>query len=358
MVTNHSTGQTGPGDLDGTPVRLTFISPQGTRQTVPSRIRRERRRTTPPPLAAHDVLLGGSVRAVRLSCAAAVGPDAEGPRKLEAEIRAALCLHRAFHGSAYQSLFPSLVGYDMDAEEPFVLYQAPRGDAAAQLSYGISTTEQRTIERDLVLAVRLMEGLGLVHRGLVPAAVRWDGKRAQLWDLGAVARIGSRRVPTGAPPYAAPEQRHGVGRTDARDALWSVAQIVYQLATGQQGDPEGPPRDLASYRSLERPLGAAFAALAEDRPAPAEVLALLMPGPDPAALVEARPDPLQPHRQDYDRAMEQKRRAAGLGPYGFGHGVESPTAGTARTAAPPGEARGRRRAWFGGPAGGRDVRGQ
>ncbi|MFE6333531.1 hypothetical protein ACFVOK_09980 [Streptomyces sp. NPDC057798] len=357
MVTHHSTGQPGLGDLDGAPVRLTFISPQGTRQTVLSRLGAERRRTTPPPLTAHDVLLGGSVRAVRLS-GAADGADEEGPRKLEAEIRAALCLHRAFHGSPYQSLFPSLVGYDMDAEEPFVLYQAPRGDAAAQLGYGISTTEQRTIERDLVLAVRLLEGLGLVHRGLVPAAVRWDGKRAQIWDLGAVARVGSRRVPLGVPPYAAPEQRHGVGRADARDALWSVAQIVYQLATGQQGDPEGPPRDLAAYRSLERPLGDAFAPLAEDRPAPAEVLALLMPGPDPAALVEARPDPLEPHRQDYDRAMERKRRDAGLGPYGYGHGVETPAAGASRASVPPQETRGRRRAWFGGHAGGRDARGQ
>ncbi|MEU9731302.1 hypothetical protein [Streptomyces sp. NPDC048002] len=357
MVTHHSTGQPGLDELDGAPVRLTFISPQGTRQTVLSRVGPERRRTTPPPLVAHDVLLGGSVRAVRLSCAVDSGDD-EGTRKLEAEIRAALGLHRAFHGSPYQSLFPSLVGYDMDGEEPFVLYQAPRGDAAAQLGHGITTTEQRTIERDLVLAVRLLEGLGLVHRGLVPAAVRWDGKRAQIWDLGAVARIGSRRVPAGVPPYAAPEQRHGVGRADPRDALWSVAQIVYQLATGQQGDPEGPPRDLSAYRSLERPLGAAFAPLAEDRPAPAEVLALLMPGPDPAALVEARPDPLEPHRQDYDRVMERKRRDAGLGPYGYGHGVEAPAAGGTRTAAPPRETRAWRPSWLGGPAGGRDTRGQ
>ncbi|MER6672766.1 hypothetical protein [Streptomyces sp. NPDC000983] len=358
MVTHHSTGQPGFGELDGAPVRLTFISPQGTRQTVLSRLGGERRRTTPPPLAAHDVLLGGSVRAVRLSCTVD-GTDDEGPRKLEAEIRAALCVHRAFYGQPYQSLFPSLVGYDMDAEEPFVLYQAPRGDAAAQLGYGISTTEQRTIERDLVLAVRLLEGLGLVHRGLVPAAVRWDGKRAQVWDLGAVARVGSRRVPVGVPPYAPPEQRHGVGRADPRDSLWSVAQIVYQLATGQQGDPEGPPRDLSAYRSLERPLGEAFAPLAADRPAPAEVLSLLMPGQDPAAQVEASPDPLEPLRQEYDRAMERKRRDAGLGPYGYGHGVEAPARGASRTtAAPPRETRGRRRPWFGGQAGGRDMRGQ
>ncbi|WP_050375233.1 protein kinase family protein [Streptomyces acidiscabies] len=309
--------------------RLSFLTPQGVRRTEPVTVGEPRRRTVPPPLTARDARLADRP-VVRLTAA---DPET-GPARLEAEARAALTVHRAFGTTPYRSLFPALVGHDMDADEPFLLYEPPRGEPAARLSYGISTTEQRTVERDLVLAVRLLESVGLVHTGLVPAAVRWDGKHVQLWDLASAAPLGAPRPPAGTPPYASPEQRRGVGRYDARDALWSAAQIVYQLAAGHPGDPDGPPADLASYRSLE--LGDAFAPLADARPEPALVLARLMPGPDPAALAEARPDPLEPHRQEYDRAMERKRRAAGVVPD--------------RPPAPAGPGPARRRTWFGGRA--------
>jgi len=310
---------------------LSYLTPQGLRRTEAAAVGEPRRRTVPPPLTARDVTLDGKA-VVRLTAA-----DPEmGPPRLEAEARAALTVHRAFGTTPYQRLFPVLVGHDMDADEPFLLYETPRGEPAARLSYGISTTEQRTVERDLVLAVRLMESVGLVHRGLVPAAVRWDGKHVQVWDLASAAPLGAPRTPVGTPPYASPEQRRGVGRGDARDALWSVAQIVYQLAAGHPGDPDGPPADLSSYRSLE--LGDAFAPTADARPEPARVLGRLMPGPDPAALAEARPDPLEPHRQEYDRAMERKRRAAGVVPQDPGQG-HAPAADSGQP---------RRRAWFGG----------
>ncbi|WP_416971244.1 hypothetical protein [Streptomyces sp. 4F14] len=309
--------------------RLSFLTPHGVRRTEAAAVGDRRRRTVPPPLSARDVTLADR-RVVRLTAA---DPEA-GPPRLEAEARAALAVHRAFGTTPYRSLFPALVGHDMDAEQPFLLYETPRGEPAARLSYGISTTEQRTVERDLVLAIRLLESVGLVHQGLVPAAVRWDGKHVQIWDLASAVPLGAPRRPTGTPPYAAPEQRRGTGRTDARDALWSAAQIVYQLAAGHPGDPDGPPADLASYRSLE--LGDAFAPSAETRPEPARILARLMPGPDPAALAEARPDPLEPHRQEYDRAMERKRRAAGVVPDPPPAPADGPPA--------------RRRTWFGGRA--------
>ncbi|QNP69126.1 hypothetical protein IAG44_06505 [Streptomyces roseirectus] len=324
-----------------TETRLSFLTPQGARRTEAATLGGPRRRTVPPPLTAHDVALDGRP-AVRLTAA---DPET-GPPRLEAEARAALAVHRAYGDTPYRSLFPAIVGHDLDADEPFLLYEAPRGEGAARLSYGIPTTEQRTVERDLVLAVRLLESVGLVHQGLVPAAVRWDGKHVQVWDLASAVPLGRPRLPTGTPPYAAPEQRRGTGRTDARDALWSAAQIVYQLAAGHPGDPDGPPADLAAYRSLE--LGDAFAPFAEARPEPARVLARLMPGPDPAALAEARPDPLEPHRQEYDRAMERKRRAAGVVPQdpGSGHGHGSGSGAGSVT----GDQQPRRRGWFGGRA--------
>ncbi|MEU6357785.1 hypothetical protein ABZ896_52285, partial [Streptomyces sp. NPDC047072] len=273
------------------PPDLSFTTPGGRRHTVPTRIGADLRRVVRPPLLARRVLLGDAWKGVQVRLSAADASDQQEYLTLEAEVGAALMIHRAFGGSPYQGLFPVPVGYDMDAAEPFLIYSEPRGEPATGLAHGISTSDQRIIERDLVLAVRLLESIGLVHRGIVPAAVRWDGERAQLWDLGAVARIGSPRTPWGVPPYAPPEQRSGVGEADARDALWSTAQLMYQLVAGRQGRPDGPPADLDAYRSLAQTLGGAFASRAEGRPTATHLLGLIMPDSDPTAMVTAVPDP-------------------------------------------------------------------
>ncbi|MFD8999594.1 hypothetical protein ACFV0T_01185 [Streptomyces sp. NPDC059582] len=346
---------------DGTemPPDLSFTTPDGVRCDVPARFGPDLRRVVRTPLLARELLLGDAWKGVQVRLSTADASDAHEYHALETEVGAALMIHRAFSGSPYQGLFPVPVGYDMDAPEPFLIYSAPRGESATSLAHGISTTDQRIIERDLVLAVRLLESLGLVHRGIVPAAVRWDGERAQLWDLGATARIGTPRTPWGTPPYAPPEQRAGVGEVDARDALWSTAQLMYQLVAGRQGRPDGPPADLDTYRSLAQTLGAAFAPRAEDRPTPTRLLGLLMPDPDPAAMVVARPDPLEPHRREFDAVLARKRTAAGIGGADARDGRDAAAPdrdGPLRdgrphtTAGTPADDRGRRRGWLGGTA--------
>lgn len=348
------------GDGTEMPPDLSFTTPSGARHTVPARFGPDLRRVVRPPLLARELLLGDAWKGVQVRLSAADAAGGHEYHALETEVGAALMIHRAFSGSPFQGLFPVPVGYDMDAAEPFLIYSEPRGAPATSLAHGISTTDQRIIERDLVLAVRLLESLGLAHRGIVPAAVRWDGERAQLWDLGAMARIGSPRTPWGTPPYAPPEQRAGVGEVDARDALWSTAQLMYQLVAGRQGRPDGPPADLDAYRSLAQTLGTAFAPRAQDRPTPAHLLGLLMPDPDPAAMVAARPDPLEPHRREFDAALARKRAAVGLDR--FDHPDAPP--GRDTTTAPDGDGPprdgrpraaqgtpddgGRRRGWLGG----------
>ncbi|MGX1542036.1 hypothetical protein [Streptomyces adustus] len=365
---------------DGTemPPDLSFTTPGGLRHRAPARFGPELGRVVRPPLLARELMLGGAWKGVQVRLSSADVRDPHEFQALEAEVGAALTVHRAFLGSPFQGLFPVPVGYDMDAAEPFLIYATPRGESATGLVHGISTTDQRIIERDLVLAVRLLEGLGLVHRGIVPAAVRWDGERAQLWDLGATARIGAPRTPWGTAPYASPEQRSGVGEVDARDALWSTAQLMYQLVAGRQGRPDGPPADLDAYRSLAQSLGDAFAPRAEDRPTPARLLGLLAPDPDPATVLMAGPDPLEPYRREFEAVLDRKRAAAGIDGHAGraehdgiggiggtggsgGQGVpRGPGAGAAEgygappddrpreNLHPPGQDRGRLRGWLGG----------
>ncbi|MFD8223043.1 hypothetical protein ACFV16_02580 [Streptomyces massasporeus] len=342
------------------PPDLCFTTPGGRRHRVPTRFGNELGRVVRPPLMTREVLLGDAWKGVQVRLSVGDASDNHAYQTLETEVGAALMIQRAFGGGPYQGLFPVPVGYDMDAAEPFLIYSEPRGKPATGLAHGISTTDQRIIERDLVLAVRLLESLGLVHRGIVPAAVRWDGVRVQLWDLGAMARVGTPRTPWGAPPYAPPEQRAGVGEVDARDALWSTAQLMYQLVAGRQGHPDGPPADLDAYRSLAQTLGGAFAPKAENRPSPAHLLGLLMPDVDPAAMVAARPDPLEPHRRAFDAALARKWAVAGVDGFGGSgadgwdgtaaepDGVPPRTERPRRTPGTPDDERARRRGWLGG----------
>ncbi|MFE0517059.1 hypothetical protein [Streptomyces sp. NPDC058964] len=349
------------------PPDLGFTTPGGRRHRVPTRFGPELGRVVRPPLLAREVLLGDAWKGVQVRLSAADASDNQAYRTLETEVGAALTVHRAFGGGPYQGLFPLPVGYDMDASEPFLIYAEPRGKPATGLAHGISTTDQRIIERDLVLSVRLLESLDLVHRGIVPAAVRWDGERVQLWGLGAMGRVGTPRTPWGAPPYAPPEQRAGVGEVDARDALWSTAQLMYQLVAGRQGHPDGPPGDLDAYRSLAQTLGGAFAPKAENRPSPVHLLGLLMPDPDPAAMVAARPDPLEPHRRQFDAALARKRAVAGTDGFGGPSGANGwdGTSAAPDGAPPPTERprggpgtpdgeRARKRGWLGGVTSERD----
>jgi serine/threonine protein kinase len=244
---------------------------------------------------------------------------------LEAEITAALALHRAYAGTRFGRLFPTPVGHDMNTPAPFILYAVPRGRPLSGPTERVSLGDQRVVERDLVLAVRLMEEVGLVHRGIVPGAVRWDAHGVQVWDLGSVVRAGRPRVPYGVPPFASPEQRAGVGAADPRDALWSVAQVMHQLVTGRPGSPDGPPPDLTAHRSIADTLGPLFARRAQDRPVPDALLRSLVPEVAAEVAGVLLPDPLEQFRREFDDT--RRRKHATLAPSPPVHGPRLPDAG-------------------------------
>ncbi|GGZ87289.1 hypothetical protein ACFOOM_24530 [Streptomyces echinoruber] len=299
--------RTGPA---GTPPdKLAFTTPSGRRRVSPARFGQESRRDRALPQLIRNCLLddeGQQCVQVRLTAADAAHPAARALLDTEAGI--AVRLHRALEDTEYAALFPRIVGYELDAAEPFLLYAAPRGMPAAR-THVMAASDQQRFTRDLMLALCLLAEQGLVPRGVSPYTVLWDGARAQLWGLEAVTRAGQRRGPWGRPPFCSPEQRRGEGFADARDAVWSAAQVLYRLVTGRLGPADGPPADLAEHRVLDRTLRQAFAPRAADRPTPAEVLDLVAPGAARRVRLALPADEGRGDREAFEKALRLKRKA-------------------------------------------------
>lgn len=286
---------------------LVFTDPAGRRRTAPARFGPSSRRDPALPQRIRNGLLddrGRQCVQVFLSAADAANPAARA--LLDTEAGTALHLGRTLENTPYAYLFPTVIGYELDTVEPFLLYAAPRGTAAGR-THVISATDQRVFARDLTLALCLLDGQGLVPRGISPATVLWDGTSVQLWGLEGVARAGRPRTPWGRAPFAPPEQHRGEGLVDSRDAVWSAAQVLYQLVTGRPGPADRAPADLAQHRVLAGTLPRAFAPAAAGRPTPGALLELLAPE-EARRLRPAAGDGSRPHREAFDRALDAKRR--------------------------------------------------
>ncbi|WP_405508118.1 hypothetical protein OG323_18050 [Streptomyces cyaneofuscatus] len=307
MTTSH-TGRAEPAGARSP--YLAFTEPTGRRRTAPARLGKPSRRDPALPQGIRNGLLddqGQQCVQVFLPAAAAADPAARA--LLDTEAGTALQLARTLENTAYAHLFPTLIGYELDSPEPFLLYAAPRGIPAGR-THVMSATDQRVFARDLTLALCLLDGQGLVPRGVSPGTVLWDGASVQLWGLEGVARAGRPRTPWGRAPYCSPEQQRGEGLVDARDAVWSAAQVLYQLVTGHPGPADRAPADLAQHRVLAGTLPGAFAPTAGARPSPATLLELLAPGEAGRAALTTAADGARPYQEAYAQALRAKRRAA------------------------------------------------
>ncbi len=300
---------------------LAFTIPSGRRRTAPVRFGRTSRRDPLLPQRIRNGLLddeGQQCVQVRLTAADAANPAARA--LLDAEAGTALRLHQVLEDTEYAALFPRIIGYELDTAEPFLLYAAPRGSTAAR-THVMSATDQRVFARDLLLALCLLDGQGLVLRGISPTTVLWDGTSVQLWGLEGVARAGRPRTRWGRAPYCSPEQLRGEGRVDPRDAVWSAAQVLYQLVTGRPGPTDRAPADLREHRVLAETLRGAFAPLAADRPTPERLLDLLAPGAARRITLSVPADETRPHHAAFDHALHLKRLVSAPGPHD-GYGAE------------------------------------
>ncbi|WP_144382071.1 hypothetical protein [Streptomyces sp. SAJ15] len=330
-----------PGD-GREPEELVFCTDEGTAVRMAAWPRGEEPAPGREPLRGRRLTLGTGWDVVQYRLSASARTDHRARDRLEAEIAVGLAVRRAYGDAPYRRLFARLEGYHLDVAEPFVFYRhhgARRGTPLATLCGRLPVRAHQQIARELVLAVRLLAALGVVHRGLTPHAVLWDGHHVRLPEPYAATRTGRPRegLPQTA-PWVCPEQRAGRGEAEPRDDVWSVAQVMYHLLTGASGDPDGPPRDLARLPALEV-LADAFAPRAVDRPHPEDLLRSLGQR-DPLRDRPLPPDPLDAGRQMFDAELARKR--AELGIHGAGSGIGT---GVEDLSAPP--PRGPRR-WFGG----------
>ena len=231
--------------------------------------------------------------------------DSASRAALEDEVRAALTLIRRYGEEKYPPSLPRIVGYDTEAEEPFVLYERMAGQPLAGMVGQFNIKNRRLLSQGLISALRLLDGAGLVHRAVTPQNVLWDGKCVRLCSLTFAVPAGSPRTAVGDAPWASPEQLAAAGLTDPRDDVWSAAQVLYHVATGKAVNPAGPPKLLSADSVLSAQLAGTFSAHAAQRPESVKLLTRLNRR-DPLLDAPAPPDPLAPGRRDFDSLALRK----------------------------------------------------
>ncbi|MFF3841494.1 hypothetical protein [Streptomyces sp. NPDC001930] len=314
---------------------LEFLTPREAQSRFVVRYEEDHRPPGRPGFLARRAVLGaGGVPVVQYRLASSAQGDPQAYGLLEREVAASVALERRYGGDKFINILTRIVGFDLTAAEPFVLYRPPSGRPLSDWAGRLGAEDQERITGQLAMAVRLLGELGLVHRAITPENVRWDGARVRLCEPYAALRAGEAREPFGAAPWASPEQRAGRGTVDPRDDLWSVAELAYYLLSGRPDRGEGPPADLADYRRLAAlQHSGLFSPSASERPHPAELLRLLyVPDPLAAAGADAA-DVLEPFRAQYDAQLARKHALSGRSRPGTGPAGEAPEA-TARDPRP------------------------
>ncbi|MFF0561149.1 hypothetical protein [Streptomyces sp. NPDC004266] len=295
---------------------LEFLTPREAPVRFAVRYGEDHRPPGRPGVLARRATLGAGAHVLQYRLAASAQGDPHAYALLERETAAAVALERRYGGAKFGAVFARIVGFDLTAAEPFVLYRPPTGRPLTEWAGRLGAEDQERITGQLAMAVRLLAQADLVHRAIAPDTVRWDGARVRLCEPYAAQRAGEAREPFGGAPWASPEQRAGQGVADPRDDLWSVAELAYYLLAGRPDRGEGPPADLADYRRLAAlGQGGLFAARAADRPRPAELMRLLHV-PDPLATGIGPADPLDRWRTEYDHQIARKRAVTGGAPPG------------------------------------------
>ncbi|MCC9741450.1 hypothetical protein [Streptomyces sp. MNU89] len=295
---------------EGGSVELEFLTPGGEAHRTIARLHTGLRIPGRKPLAARTVTLGDGRRVLQYRLPFSGQSDNAAYGALERQVGAAVALERRYGSERFAEVFTRLVGFDLEAAEPYVLYRAPEGKPLAGRQGTLTVAEQQKLIAQLVLAVRLLEDAGLVHREITPDTVRWDGTHVRLAEPYGAQRIGEPREPFGAAPWAPPEQREGTGTADTRDDLWAVGRLVYFLLSGRPGPAAEPPHDLGEFRRLAAPADSGlFDPRAVNRPRPSDLMRLLQV-PDPLS-APAPADPLSAGRAEFDAQRVKKRKELG-----------------------------------------------
>ena len=260
----------------------------------------------PPP-----ELCGARVLAQRRAANTARPGDWSAVDALDAEIRIGVHLLRGCErvGLEYPPELSRLVGYDVTAEEPFALFLPWRGEPSAAFAGRLVSSQEIPLRTGLFRALRLLDGLGVVHRGISSRTVRWDtaSRTVQLVDFSAGLLVGE-RPPDGKRSPSQPPAREGAPVSTSED-VYSAGALLCHLVTGREFT--GP--DSVSRRDLQELLQGVFAPAPDARPAAAALLERVH-APDPWPRVPAGPDPalkdFEEGRRAFDAELARKARAS------------------------------------------------
>lgn len=228
---------------------------------------------------------------------------------LDNEVRAGCRLGQVFR--RYPKALARLVAYNVDVEEPFVLFDAYVGEPAADHADRFDDTRRWRFQVGLLKALQHTAAAGVVHGAVNLDAVRWDPGResVQLINFESSQRVGDPRNAGNRAMARSPEQLEGSGLVDARDDMWGVGLLIRALAlrTSMNGARMDRGTDPQRLRNLLDPI---FDHPAANRPGPTDLL---------RALHEDSPMPMPPDleghlaagRQRFDQVSAHKR-APGL----------------------------------------------
>ncbi|WP_322750137.1 MULTISPECIES: protein kinase domain-containing protein [unclassified Frankia] len=185
---------------------------------------------------------------------------------IDNEIQIGLHLLRMIGETRYPAELSRLVGYDADAQEPFILL-AERGAPAGLSSRKMSAAKYESFQVSLFRALSILEAAKVVHRSLTPGTVRWNDPRVQITDFQHARLIGEPAGPAPSPRWAAPEARHGGVPADPAADLWSAGLVIVHVVGGPlPPGMTGPPDLRAVGGGLDRTLDGVFAPTPPQRP--------------------------------------------------------------------------------------------
>ncbi|MEV6599752.1 hypothetical protein AB0M36_23260 [Actinoplanes sp. NPDC051346] len=299
-------------------VRLEFHTPQGTSGTV---IAEGGPWTAPGPGLAERPLYAsdGSTLMVQRAVTADGGRiDGTAHRMLQNEIRAALRVGRR-HGAAHPDCLPRLVGYDLDAESPYLLCPPVAGRPVAGLAGQLLLGQRHGFQTALFRALVLLSEAEVVHAGLRPEVVHWDGRQVRLTGFGRSAAVGeSYREDVASlwmPPAAV---RDAVA--DPHDDVWAAGLVVAHVVTGLPVEQLAGGAGVPAESALASLLDGVFRADPRRRPGAAQILRRL--GDQSRAEAAALDDAAL----DAGRAAFDAERAKKAGPPAPAPAAEPPSA--------------------------------
>ncbi|MGV9989168.1 RodZ domain-containing protein [Streptomyces sp. NPDC003374] len=269
---------------------------------------------------------GGRAVAVKVA-----RPELAADRRFRERFRAEVEAARAVGGFHTAPV----VDADPDAEAPWLATAYVPGPTLSELLAEQGPMDEgrlRLLGAALAEALQAVHACGLVHRDLKPGNVIMAADGPRVLDFGIARAMESTRLTTtgtafGTPGYLAPEQAQGL-EVDGSADVFALGAVLVAAAGGSAfgaGTPMGvmyrtvhEPADLSAVPDNLRSLVAAcLSKNPGDRPAPGELLDLLMPDPartEPVPVAPGTPGPTVPLPAPAPPAAPAPASAAASGP--------------------------------------------